>query len=94
MTEADIRKHSNDQIFSGVCEALEAKGPLPPGEGLANYAYIDEGHVNSLSLLEFITGLEERFDIQFSDSDFESVEFRTVGGLANLIARKCAREAE
>ncbi|MCK7547018.1 acyl carrier protein [Marinobacter koreensis] len=94
MNEFELKTYSGEPILRVVCKALESRGPLPSDNDITNYDYIAGGLVDSLSLLGFIVGLEETFNIAFSDSDFDSAEFRTVGGLANLIARKRSLEPE
>ncbi|WP_148863259.1 phosphopantetheine-binding protein [Marinobacter fonticola] len=76
------------EVVGAIAGALEKRGPLPQKGDLEDYEYLPAGHVDSLSLLGFITELEERFDVEFDDDDFESERFQTVGGLANLILEK------
>lgn len=77
----------NATIHSRILALLQRKGALPPGF-TDNTDYIDEGIVDSLAIVKFIVDLEQGFDIELSDEDIESPEFRTVAGLTALIAAK------
>ncbi|TBW56651.1 hypothetical protein EZI54_08335 [Marinobacter halodurans] len=76
------------EVVGTIAGALEKRGPLPQEGDLEDYEYLSAGHVDSLSLLGFIAELEEHFDIEFEDEDFEREAFQTVGGLADLIREK------
>lgn len=88
MIEKEMKVYSRERLVGEVYKALESRGPLPSKIDLVHYDYIAAGHLNSLSLLQFIAELEEHFNIEFSDSDLASSEFRTVGGVAAIIAHK------
>ena len=68
---------------------LESKNKIPGSsetEKLGCY-YLDSGVIDSLGIIEMITTFEEKFQIQFSSDDMQSTDFRTIGGLINLIER-------
>jgi len=71
-----------------ICEMLEKKVPLPKNKNLDNYRYLENGHLDSLSLVKFIYMTEDKFDIEFSAEDTQSDEFRTIGGLVKMITDK------
>ncbi|MBL8550316.1 MAG: acyl carrier protein [Hyphomonadaceae bacterium] len=62
--------------------------PAPPAPGLN---YIDAGQLDSMALMNLVVALEDRFDIELSDDDIVSDEFRTFGGLVAIVQRTIAK---
>jgi acyl carrier protein len=73
-------------IDHNVTEALCRRGMARPA--VADFNYVKAGIVDSLGLLGFVLELEEVFSITLTDDEIASPEFRTLGGLMNLIERK------
>ena len=73
-----------------VLDLLEAHAPMPgeTDEARARYRYLDAGHIDSFGLIHFIMDIETEYGITLEPEDTQSDEFRTVGGLAGIIARK------
>lgn len=73
----------------GVLSFFQQKGGIPGGtrEEQLSYHYLDEGIVDSMGIVEMVMAFEKGFGIHFSSSDMQSWEFRTVGGLIDLIER-------
>lgn len=71
-----------------IIEELEKKQALPPNININEYRFLDEGHIDSLASMTFILRIEDEFNVEFSQEDIVSEEFRTVGGLASIIERK------
>jgi len=80
-----------DNITDYIVRLLKKKGPLPADEDIGQFRFIESGHIDSLSLLNFVMDLEEHFQIELTDQDLESVDFRTVAGLATIIEKKCIK---
>lgn len=78
------------EIRKKVLEILERKNtiPLQSLEEKLDYRYLDEGHLDSFSILNFIIELESQFDIKLTAEDTESDNFRTPGGIARMISEK------
>ena len=68
-----------------VLARLGASGPLPDGEALGAFNYVDSGHIDSFSIMALIVAIEEAFDIELPDEAFEADSFRTIGGLIAAI---------
>ena len=47
--------------------------------------YFTAGWLTSMEVVEFVTDIETRFDMQFSDSDLQDPRFVTMAGLTELI---------
>ena len=67
---------------------VERKRPLPDGVSIQAYRFLDEGHIDSLGVMAFVLSIEERFGISLTDEDIVSEDFRSVGGLTQLIINK------
>lgn len=50
-------------------------------------AYLDKGILDSMQLVEMISLVESKFNIRFEMETMQLPEFRTVGGLAGIIAQ-------
>jgi acyl carrier protein len=82
-----------DSIRTFVLALLEKKSRLPKSFDDAS-DFIKAGIVDSVGIIKFILELESRFDIEISEADIESDEFRTVRGLVALIERKMTGRAK
>lgn len=51
-------------------------------------SYFEKGWIDSLSFISFIADLEDAFDVQFSNDEFQNRDFATIDGLANIVAKK------
>jgi acyl carrier protein len=60
-------------------------------DALCNSNYFDAGWLTSMEVVEFVTEIEQRFAIQFSDRDLQDPRFVTIGGLVELIL-KCPNQ--
>lgn len=65
--------------FSG-----RTRGGLSP-ESLEDINYFEAGLLTSAEVVEFVTEIEEKFGMQFSESDLSDERFVTISGLAQLI---------
>ena len=56
--------------------------------------YFDAGWLTSMEVVEFITEIEQQFDMQFSENDLQDPRFVTINGLAELILARSAQMSE
>jgi len=69
-----------------VVDYLQSRGSLPQNpKDLLKYEYLDAGLIDSMGIVEMINEFEKKFKIYFKPQDMQSMEFRTVGGLIQLI---------
>lgn len=47
--------------------------------------YFDLGWINSLQFIDFLTNIEDHFDIMFDNQAFQNRTFSTIEGLVNII---------
>ncbi len=60
------------------------------GDNLAGIDLIEDGYIDSMALYSFVAKLEDQFDIQFSDEELLSRDFRKLDTLAKLVEKKIA----
>ncbi len=77
-----------DSIRQFVIQLIEKKGKLKENADIDSFNYIDTGYIDSIGIIKFIAEIESQYDIEISESDMESEEFRTVGGIVSIISRK------
>jgi D-alanine--poly(phosphoribitol) ligase subunit 2 len=78
------------KIFSFIISLLEKHGPIPAetdDERMA-YRYLEVAHIDSFGLNDFIMEIEDQFNIALSPEDNQSEDFRSVGGLVQLIKNR------
>lgn len=63
-------------------------GSLKKEDIKSNDNYIESGYIDSFGFLDLIQTCEDRFNIHFSDDDFENDKIFTIDGLAEIIEAK------
>ncbi len=63
-------------------------------ESLLNVDYFEAGWLTSMEVVEFVTDIEQRFGIQFSDRDLQDPRFVTIAGLTELILQRSTETSE
>lgn len=79
-----------DSITQFVIGLIEKKGKLPQNEDILAFNYIDSGYVDSIGIIKFVVEIEAKYEIEITEADIESNEFRTIGGLIYIINKKIA----
>ena len=77
------------EVKQAVLDFFEERAPLP-GESEAErlaVGYLDVGLLGSMAVVELVVTLEDRFGVRFEPEDMQSVDFRTVGGLIEVVSR-------
>lgn len=78
------------EVKQAVLEFLSehSSAPLPDDEEQAlGVAFLDEGLLDSLAVVELITTLEDRWGFRLDADEMTSPEFRTVGGFIAVMSR-------
>jgi len=84
-----------DQASQWLCRWFVSRRKFKgDAAALLDLNYFDAGLLTSLEVIEFVSEIEERFGVQFSEQDFQDPRFVTVAGLAALIADRSAQAAE
>ncbi|MGC2171996.1 MAG: phosphopantetheine-binding protein [Candidatus Sulfotelmatobacter sp.] len=56
--------------------------------------YFASGWLTSMEVVEFVTEIEQRFALQFTDRDLQDPRFVTIAGLTELILERSAQTSE
>jgi acyl carrier protein len=57
---------------------------------LLNMNYFEAGLLTSLEVIEFVTEIEDKFGVRFSEQDFQDPRFVTITGLSEMVASHSA----
>jgi|TARA_B100000315_G_scaffold233079_1_gene245936 acyl carrier protein len=78
------------EIYNAVIDLLEKRGQVPEGSERERreYRYLDAGHLDSFSIIQFVLEIEELFKITLTPEDTTSDKFRTVNGLIQIVEKK------
>ena len=71
-----------------VLETLQREYTFEEGVNVDEINFVDDGYMDSLGLIQFVAELEDEFEIEFTEEEMESDEFRTVGTLIKMIENK------
>lgn len=71
-----------------ILAELSRKGRLPADTDLDALDYRKAGYIDSIGLIKFILNIEREFDIDFSEGEVGSPDFRVVGSLVKIIEEK------
>ena len=71
-----------------VLETLQREYTFEEGANVDEINFVDDGYMDSLGLIQFVAELEDEFEIEFTEEEMESDEFRTVGTLIKMIENK------
>jgi acyl carrier protein len=77
-----------NDIKNFIIQLIEKKYKIPENSDIDSFNYIDSGYVDSIGLIKFIADIERLYDIEISESDIASSDFKTVGGLISIIRSK------
>jgi acyl carrier protein len=56
--------------------------------------YFEAGWLSSMEVVEFVTEIEQRYGMQFSDGDLQDPRFVSIAGLADLILARSTQTSE
>ena len=85
-----MRKVSREETKEWIVKWFETHAAAPVGTIAKSTSenYFEKGWIDSLSFISFIAEIEEAFDVQFSNEEFQNRAFATIDGLANIIAKR------
>lgn len=89
-----------DQVQDWLTDWFVARGKLAKQnreaspETLCNTDYFEAGWLTSMEVVEFVTEIEQRFGMQFSETDLQDPRFVTLAGLADLILARSTQASQ
>ncbi len=63
-------------------------------ERLLHTDYFAAGWLTSMEVVEFVTAIEQQFEIQFSDLELQDARFVSISGLSELILAHLGQPSE
>ena len=81
---------NKDEIRSWLSAWFVKNTNISEGEvaECSSKSYFELGLIDSLKFISFIPDLEEHFNIQFSNDEFQDRSFSTINGLVDIIFSK------
>jgi acyl carrier protein len=92
-----VLRSKGDALREQVCQWLlewfsdRRKTSREAKNEILNINYFDAGLLTSLEVIEFVTEIEEKFAVRFSEADFQDSRFVTMSGLSDLILERAAQ---
>ncbi len=75
-----------EDVSSWIVDWFSSRGKLHCGAREAlGIDYLQSGLLTSLEIVEFVSEIENRFGIQFSETEMQDPRFSTIGGIADLV---------
>jgi D-alanine--poly(phosphoribitol) ligase subunit 2 len=75
-----------NEILEKILDFFRQKGiDVDKESDLENVRYLDRGWLDSFDLIDFITYLESEFEVEIPPEELQKDEFRTIGGVVNVI---------
>ncbi len=84
------------QVQDWLTNWFVAKGKIgkSASETSLDTDYFEAGWLTSMEVVEFVTEIEQRFGMQFSDRDLQDARFVTIAGLTELILERSTETSE
>ena len=87
-----IKTLSKDDIISETARYIEERFSAFHGSGVnGETELLENGEIDSLGMLDLMSFLEEKFNIEMTDDDFLPDYFETLNTLADLVVSKIER---
>lgn len=71
-----------------VTEYIQREYTVPEDVDIMTLNYIEAGYIDSMAFIQFISTIEDEYDIEFEVEDIENPDLRIVGKLIDFINQK------
>lgn len=71
-----------------VTEYIQREYTVPEDKDIMTLNYIEEGYIDSMGYIQFISTIEDEFGIDFEVEDIDNSDMRIVGKLIEFINKK------
>ena len=75
-----------------VTEYIQREYTVPEDVDIMTLNYIEAGYIDSMGFIQFISTIEDEFDIEFEVEDIENPDMKIVGKLIDFISAKVAEK--
>lgn len=71
-----------------VTEYIQREYTVPEDVDIMTLNYVEGGYIDSMAFIQFISTIEDEYDIEFEVEDIDNPELRVVGKLIDFIKSK------
>ena len=71
-----------------VTEYIQREYTVPENVDIMTLNYIEEGYIDSMGYIQFVSTIEDEFDIEFDVEDIGNPDMQIVGKLVEFIEKK------
>ena len=71
-----------------MTEYIQREYTVPEDVDIMTLNYIEAGYIDSMAFIQFISTIEDEYDIEFEVEDIENPKLRIVGKLIDFIQAK------
>jgi len=71
-----------------VTDYIQREYTVPEDVDIMTLNYIESGYIDSMGFIQFVSTIEDEFDIEFEVEDIENPDLRIVGKLISFIESK------
>lgn len=71
-----------------VTDYIQREYTVPEDKDIMTLNYIEEGYIDSMGYIQFISTIEDEFGIEFEVEDIDNPDMRIVGKLIDFINEK------
>lgn len=71
-----------------VTEYIQREYTVPEDVDIMTLNYIEAGYIDSMGFIQFVSTIEDEFDIEFEVEDIENPDMKIVGKLIDFISAK------
>ncbi len=75
-----------------VTEYIQREYTVPEDVDIMTLNYIEAGYIDSMGFIQFVSTIEDEFDIEFEVEDIENPDMKIVGKLIDFISAKVAEK--
>lgn len=75
-----------------VTDYIQREYTVPEDVDIMTLNYIEAGYIDSMAFIQFISTIEDEYDIEFEVEDIENPELRITGKLIDFIKSKIAEQ--
>lgn len=71
-----------------VTEYIQREYTVPEDVDIMTLNYIEAGYIDSMGFIQFVSTIEDEFNIEFEVEDIENPDMKIVGKLIDFISAK------
>ena len=77
-----------DSVKDFIVDYIQREYTIPDDIDVMGLNYVEEGYIDSMGLIQFITVIEDEFNITFTDEELAGEDVKVVGKMVDLVTSK------